>query len=261
MAKIDKFDITEFNPETFYYVLSEFEKDKKVYDIEFPFRISDIILTNCKNDKIEIRDSKIHGKGLFAKEDIKKNSIITCYPIHALVLKSKKKQRTVFKNESEKFEINFNYALNVKKNVKYKGKKYHVIAIGNPKKINKTIFLGHMINDSSSFKIENENITLNELKTIIGKYCINSKNNCKIQCIFDSYFHCIVASKDIKRDEELFASYGFQYWSASAKIQKKFSELLEDQNFKIFISKYYNEDSSYLSTIKSLVDINSIWLI
>ena len=43
-------------------------------------------MTFNKLDIVEVRNSKIHGKGVFAKRDIKENEILTFYPIDILKL-------------------------------------------------------------------------------------------------------------------------------------------------------------------------------
>ena len=47
------------------------------YDIPIPL----------KYNTVEIRESAIHGKGLFAIDDIPKGVVITFYPAHALLKK------------------------------------------------------------------------------------------------------------------------------------------------------------------------------
>jgi hypothetical protein len=161
-------------------------------------------MTFNKLDIVEVRNSKIHGKGVFAKRDIKENEILTFYPID--ILKLQVDDSTYIASFSNRFLSKHE----VKNHDKYEIYQYGMpngnIIIGCPDFINNNNYIGHMINDISIH---------NKTKKSIKQYKKNSK---KCNCM---YYNCsdfdlyvpIVSTKDIRKDEELFTSYGVQYWN------------------------------------------------
>lgn len=153
-------------------------------------------LDYCKSDK-----SNIHGIGVFATKDILKNSIITIYPAdimyityneNSTVQYSKRQGGHCYKNIKNLYSVSFYDDYTV---------------IGDPEFNTDPNFLGHMINDAVKPIDNNINEYLkksNELK------------NCEIISMAYNdvpYISLIVSTRDIKVSEELFISYGTDYWS------------------------------------------------
>ena len=163
-----------------------------------------------KLNKVEVKESAVHGLGLFAKTNILKGELITLYPgdiieftpngdrdqANHLVRRScSLRSQEQFANIDES-SINYDYAFTLDK--------FYSI-IGNPYFINDSSYLGHFINDSSVCYHNEESI-----RDYLSN--INTKNNCKFQILCGLHV-AIVATKNINIGEELFISYGIKYWS------------------------------------------------
>lgn len=171
--------------------------------------LSNILLTKggFTIPNIEIRDSSIGGKGLFAVEDIKAGSFITFYPGDMCYLKASEgeedmmslsneltnfleKDNNVPRTSEELFKLFDRY-------IEYK----HFVSdndyiIGHPELIEDPKYLGHMIRDaaanSSSTARENYNQAMphiNALSVILGTSSVSTM--------------CFLASRDIKVNEEI----------------------------------------------------------
>lgn len=157
--------------------------------------------------EVEIRPSPIHGNGVFACEYIDAWDVATIYPAHILcgsigeqhvyhssimdVSRSSRKLIDTYQNNLEP-----NDDINI--NLPYKLK---ISADPN----NTTCGIGHLINDAG---------IMNKLtKPQLDKYLHSLYN--KVNCIsyhVGSYGIVIVATKPIKKDEELLMHYGVPYW-------------------------------------------------
>ena len=183
--------------------------------VDILFNFSCINPIPLANNKIEIRPSPIHGNGVFATDDITKGTIITFYPAHAVFINGE-----LGSDDNEFLKI-------IKKN-KYDqsygvcGNSYgydFLNIIGNPKKYENKLLLGHMINDcvGNIFK----DIPFNEIKDneIKFKNCTVSyflhgikKMNCRLEYHPKYPIIYILTSRDIKQNEELLTLYGPSYW-------------------------------------------------
>jgi hypothetical protein len=93
------------------------------------------------------------------------------------------------------FEVDTDYKINI-------NERYSIY--GDPSRTNKTLLLGHMINDSKSLKIDMEikNETWTNVKNKIMDYLLESNNNCKTVHNNDSGVCYIKTTKNIKKGEE-----------------------------------------------------------
>jgi len=165
-----------------------------------------------KYNFVEARNSSIHGKGVFATEDIPKNAIITFYPAHAI-----KKGRACIINDTDRC-----FKKNIEKNSRgysvYLSLKNSVELIGNPNNTSNPLLLGHMINDAS--KNVFEGISINETKNLVkfknkcAEYYMygSKKRNCAFLINKDETVVCVVASRDINKGEEILTYYDPMYW-------------------------------------------------
>ena len=145
------------------------------------------------NIKVEIRKSTIpnSGNGVFATEDIKKGERICYYD-----------GEDVETNKLNICDTDMTYALSKDKDNKF-------TRMGNPNKTN-NFNVGQFCNDSSCPNITIINYP--SVKKAFDEYLINTKQ--KLNIVRENYddFY-MIALKDIKKDEELFYSYGSGYWT------------------------------------------------
>jgi SET domain-containing protein len=98
--------------------------------------------------------------------------------------------------------------------------------------------IGHIINDSASFTIDDENIDDITLKNIICKYVLNSNNNAVLKSNNDKTIYYIIAIKDINEGDEILMSYTPKFWINNKKLYRRFESLLiNDINFNQFFLK------------------------
>ena len=159
-------------------------------------------------DKVYIKPSKIHGNGLYAKQNIKKGDIITLYPCDVLAyyptenrdmvgymfseeLKDNQEIKIKF-NENRKFYKDYQYAIN---------NTYSII--GMPEINTNTTYLGHICNDGAQGHSEKDKEIYERISVI--------KSNAYYKNICDCML-AIVAFRDIQPNEEILVTYGHGYW-------------------------------------------------
>jgi len=160
-------------------------------------------------EDIELKTVKGKGKGLFAKQNIRKNTLITLYPVHFIIKynKDKKDEFALCDNlyDREKYDDANNlaecidYYLQVTED-------YYIM--GDPKHYQNMDLIGHFCNDKGyhpkkTYKPNLNNSALHDLR--------------------------IISLRDIKAGEEITVAYGRDYWykrdstgfSQHDRIQKK----------------------------------------
>lgn len=161
-------------------------------------------------DKCYVKSSKIHGLGVFSKEKIHKNEIITFYPGHWVISYlcenpeiGKESDILIFHNEEvEKRKLKYDDFLRIDYN--FAIDRYYGIC-GDPRIYDDPSYLGHMINDG----VEGHHKKDMELYYTVSK----DKNNAIYKNIGNVGFCvAIVALRDIEPDEEILISYGYNYW-------------------------------------------------
>ena len=211
-----------------------------------------------KYNHVEIRQSSIHGKGLFATEDIPAGVIITYYPVHGVTEDSILEDGTTKGCRFYANDNDTNFIENRKEISRCYG---HTIAsinneyliVGNPNNTSNKLLLAHMINGATgnvflNIKYDDANNIL-EFKNIVAKYYITgSKNrNCKIKMDKNKVVACAVTTREIKKNEEIFIFYDPMYWyNITYETDncdentglKNFMTLLNDEDFVLWISKF-----------------------
>lgn len=156
-------------------------------------------------DIVEVRKSEIHGNGVFAKRDIKINEIITFYPAHILQLYIGNNESILAFSNKIKEKHTDSPVNHINDHYKYSCNNRNIL-IGDPTIIDDSNYLGHLINDSIMHD-----------KTKKSRKLYNNLSNIQANCDFNNFepyylYIPIISTKFIKKDEELFVSYGAQYW-------------------------------------------------
>lgn len=187
-------------------------KIKFVEDMFLLVNLRPVTLKYASN--IEVKNSKIHGRGVFAKTKIPKNTVVTFYPAHAIHLDTdlvaiednfiKKVKECKYDKLYGISEHSYNYSfLNI---------------IGDPNQTDNPQLLGHMLNDAVGNVFSGINFDkLNDkilFKNTTAKYIIlGMKNrNCIIKYHKKYPLAYILTTRDIEKDEELLLLYGTMYW-------------------------------------------------
>jgi len=164
--------------------------------------------SNC----VELRNSNIHGKGLFATSDIPEHVIITYYPAHMI-------------NHNDNLHYQPNYALNqqtvesiIMHYSHYIDMNNDLAIVGDPNLTDNKFLLGHMINDAGGNVFNNIpfNDTKNYItfKNLITQYYINAAKsfNCDFTSNADKNIICAVTTRKILKNEEILVMYEPLYW-------------------------------------------------
>ena len=159
-----------------------------------------VICSSC-SENVYVKESKIHGRGAFAKRDIKKGELITNYPVDIIVerdLGRATPSKRCVELYGRKMDLDGdqrhlrNYIIGINDNI---------FIMGCPEFDNDPTFMGQFINDSHSHDSTEESIKKYEA-SFDGHNCM----------ILPSALPSVIARKDIKKDEELLTSYGWEYW-------------------------------------------------
>lgn len=145
-------------------------------------------------NKVIVKNSKIHGKGVFAKRKIKTREIITFYPADILIISEEGEKHAIY---DEKYNVNDILKFD---NYKYDIDKFLSI-IGDPRKDKNMSYVGHLINDVYN-KCEN--------------YEINSINANAVFLVINNLV-VVIANKEIEDGEEILVNYGLNYWKCRNK--------------------------------------------
>ena len=145
--------------------------------------------------KVKLTTSKIHGKGVFATELIRRGEVVTIYPSHgAGYVSSPGVCDLRFKND-EHLKMAQKMGTDTKKYEFVLGK-LHMLGIPD---VHYPCYLGHLLNDGSDISSRDQYL----------KTCLVRNNT-----IFNCYRKvCYVqAVRDIPPGEELTVAYGDTYW-------------------------------------------------
>lgn len=172
----------------------------------------EMILTERMNKNIllknmlEIHHSSVHGKGVFAKQKLLANQVVTMYPCHG-VISSEEREHHQFRN----------YSLELKEHDKF--------IYGHPD-IQMDGCLGHMINDSG------KNVLL--LRDAVEPdfidctdYMWNSVHLSNCVFVRSEHFIYVKTTKEIAAGEELLSSYGYEWWCTKPEMKAMMEDFLE----------------------------------
>lgn len=175
---------------------------------------------------LEIKTSTIPnaGLGIFTKKTYKSGDWITDYP--GKYVKLNQYQKLINKRDFNTLYYSIYNQLNGK------------TLIGNSQFKSDTSQCGHLINDVS-------NITYDEIfdNNKIKEY-INSKKNTNVEFIISGDKVELFASKDIPKNQELFAHYGVMYWIDSV--------INNNRNKLLFNENSYNKFKKWAEKLDSL---------
>ena len=146
------------------------------------------------SDIVYLSESKIHGIGIFAKQNIEKNELITLYPAHYITVVSNIPFRMSLTKLKLDPKIFSDYSLRYDENI---------IFTGNPLLTKNENVIGHLCNDGYKHNFITKN------KKNIKKYNKKRKeyNNTSFRSIEDTNFMGIVSTKNIKKDDEILVDY------------------------------------------------------
>lgn len=177
-------------------------------DIDIPSIITKSLmqcgtLPSLKN-VLEIKKSSIHGKGVFAKNNIHPNQVVSLYPCHGII--NEKFKYCEGKNSGDYDLLLFNpneYKIKLTKGSE-------IFIYGNPY-IQDESYVGHLINDSYKDVYDLKNINKYNIKNCL-KYMLNSikSNNCTLVPCEDYVY--VKTTKYINKGEELLTHYGYHFW-------------------------------------------------
>lgn len=215
------------------------KKEEEMYDfyhslVKMPEFILDIAFNF--NGYIEIKQSSIHGMGVFAKQNIKKGSVITIYPCDSLI--NEKAHLSLISSPSDeqlkKYESTYKLCCG----------DYSIVGFPENR-----LFHGHLINDAcpcaNEISIElAKGVNCQRFIKSSIKYMVKSLDRINCKPKYNETVAYIVASRDISCGEEIYMSYGLLYWSQllNTKLHKQYwSEYFNGitDNQKQYISKLY----------------------
>lgn len=214
-----------------------------LFEPEAVMKTSSFSRNSPKLPKIEVKESPLHGVGVFAVDAIKKGSVITYYPAHLLLVDTVQGKTAVMDVTGEYGDIN-SEALHTMMDT-YALKICCIKFAGDPKKgRGEGEFCGHLINDC----VDVHQLVPHAIKAFKSK----SKEDFKSFLEFGgsnfqanaAYVTClvkllagvpIIAIKDIAAGEEVTISYGFMWWFLS--ILK--TQFPSRSDALIFASKYH----------------------
>lgn len=161
-----------------------------------------------KCNKVYVKDSKLHGKGVFAKEGIKKGETITYYPPHFIIFFPK--GHVAVDNEVVVLPNNNIVKSVFTKELLFTYNHYisnHYQICGDPEIIDNMSFVGHIINDCVRGHSPQDNYNMEKYMELALKLC-----NSYSQFDNKNYLIPIIATKNIERDEEILLPYSYEYW-------------------------------------------------
>jgi hypothetical protein len=174
------------------------KKYKNYFNLSNPTNPNNEINIEDRNTIVRVDISLIHKLGVFANRDINKNEIITNYPAHYI---GKSNGYSIY-NINRELPNNFkDYMFDLDICNK-------IIIIGHPVIFGNMSWVGHKINDG----YKHNSIIKN--KKNIKKYNQNTKkySNSGFATNMNNSIVSVIATKNIKKDEEILVSYGFNYW-------------------------------------------------
>ena len=157
-------------------------------------------LRNLNLNLTYVAPSTVAGRGLFARQSVKRGTLLTCYPGDALVLLSEDK--TVWGDHiddycSKSFSIDQEFMLRAITD------EWGIVAL--PELDKDPAYLGHFANDGVEFPPRCE--------ADLSLYVLDSNDIANAMHQGLEGCHMVtIATRDIERDEEIFVTYGPEYW-------------------------------------------------
>ena len=158
--------------------------------------------------KVRIGPSPLHGEGVFAQCDIKRGELITVHPCHYIAITNSGGEKQAYMPAQASrppatevlVKLLYQYAAEVY------GTPFTICA--DPNEPAHPSACAHLINDGAT--LENKDFNYQQLQDYAEKSA--AAQNCHFVTLA-GFAVVAVASKDIKRGQEIFASYGFHWWA------------------------------------------------
>lgn len=162
---------------------------------------------------VELRQSQVHGNGVFAKRDIKEGEFVTFYPCDAYYIGEPAK-------DGSHAQIRFNSDMSDERCKELLMSSTYTLGscgtgnmfIGDPDVTDNAWFLGHMINDGVAIIKRSGDIVT---QCVVYTKASIARANVKIVNLRAGRQLCAVAmcaTRDIQHGEEIFYTYDFPYW-------------------------------------------------
>jgi uncharacterized protein Veg len=188
-----------------------FEDVKDPYQIKLKKEELLTLKLGLNINKVHIKQSKIHGNGLFSSVNIKKGDIITLYPCDILAYypdKDREKDHYVSYIYSEILNENNELKTKFEQNRKYyKGYQLSVndeySIIGLPEYDNDPTYMGHICNDGARGHTLEDKKIYDKISILKSNACFRNINDCMM---------AVVALRNISINEEILVTYGHGYW-------------------------------------------------
>ena len=172
-------------------------------------------------DNVEVKISSVHGKGVFATKPIKYGEIITFYPgdsanyipeanehepSHIVICRLSSRVKELLNSKDIEKDASMLYNTYGQYNCKISD--YYSIT-GHPQLDKDPSYTGHLINDRyvCDFKKITPSVYLELSAKKTNAIFKNLKNNTHVS---------VIARRDIIPGEEIFVTYGIEYWSGQA---------------------------------------------
>ena len=197
-----------------------YEKNNLLQGLES--RLTEQKVLDFMIEKAKIKTASAKGRGLFAKNDISKNEIITFYPADiASYIPNEdviKPDHIPVETYSQRFKTQFGENIKKEREIAATMNEYtydldpNYRIIGSPYFTKDTNYMGHVINDGA----KSDSTESNKVYLTISSL----KSNCTFYHLKDLHV-AIIATKNIKKDEELYITYGVEYWESYNKRKLK----------------------------------------
>lgn len=167
------------------------------------------------SDCLEVRQSAVHGRGVFATRRLPAGVLLTGYPCHLLVAGREILQCAASANlaglgQPELAQICDKYGFALSDELRL---------VGLPTECDDRRLLGHMLNDGCLAdvfggtpveRLRDKRVLLPLLMRFYGNTLAHV--NCIFRCDRSRVVCCVVSRREIQADEELLVSYGMPYW-------------------------------------------------
>lgn len=185
------------------FIITSSHKASGASSIELPMLITDNMTSfPFLQDALEVKDSSIHGKGVFAKKDIEANQVVCFYPSHGVI----DGQQCYSTDENSGSHEQYLFSpLDYKMKLTRKSNEF---VFGNPF-IQIDGSLGHLINDSYPNVLELKTLDFK----ILLKYMLHSVKSDNCAFVLCEDFVYVKSIQPIQQGDELLANYGHHYWS------------------------------------------------
>mgnify|MGYP006138463047 CR=1 FL=1 len=158
--------------------------------------------------KVRVAPSSIHGNGVFAEHRINAGDLITVYPCDVLAIDNPGGGMRLYRSNGDAI-LRAEAAVLYAYLCKVEGTK---LAVAGDPDTHSPAACAHIINDGAF--LEKADFSLEEAKAYMEESYV--KQNCHFVSLADCCM-VAVATKPIKKDEEVFAGYGAEFWGECAR--------------------------------------------